>query len=471
MASRVPGNIVDALARRLSDALGTAAVDAGGPALVVRPQDEEGVATALRLAAEALEGGGSGGHSAVPSAGTTPGGRDGAGAIHLPPLLAIRGRGSKQAWGDLPEGVPIVLETTGLRSGVRHDADDLVASAPAGLGWAEFQDQLGQAGQWVPLDPPLAGSATVGGVVAAATSGPRRVANGAVRDLVIGARAVLPGGRVIAPGGRVIKNVAGYDLCKVLVGSFGGLAVITEVTFKVLPLPQCRGWVTADFTGLQAAHRAAMAAVNSVLQPSAVQILWTGGRVRVRVDVDGDEAVVARQVRDLEALLAGAGVTAGAARAAGAAAAIEVAAEGPLPVADHRDLLGAVEAAPVSGCAVVRLGVPAAGLAAAWARAREHLAPLDAAPLRADAAAGLMWWVLPGPPVEAGSPAAERLAEAVARLDADLRAWTGYAALEAGPTAAHRNLGSRPSAAAELSRRVKAVFDPANMLPSPRLGL
>src|SRR5690606_14269994 len=189
------------------------------------------------------------------------------------------------------------------------------------------------------------------------------------------------------------------------------------------------------------------------------------------VDVDGDEAVVARQVRDLEALLAGAGVTAGAARAAGAAAAIEVAAEGPLPVADHRDLLGAVEAAPVSGCAVVRLGVPAAGLAAAWARAREHLAPLDAAPLRADAAAGLMWSVLPGPPVEAGSPAAERLAEAVARLDADLRAWTGYAALEAGPTAAHRNLGSRPSAAAELSRRVKAVFDPANMLPSPRLGL
>lgn len=449
MAERLPNSAFDRLASRLAGDLGPAAVTAAGAALVVRPGDEDGVAAALRRVSEAAGAGRVAGQGAARSA----------------PWLGIRGRGSKAWWGDVPAGTRILLDTTGLRAGLRHDAGDLVASAPAGLGWAELQDELGRAGQWVPLDPPWAEAATIGGVAAAATSGPRRVANGAVRDLVIGARAVLPGGRKIAAGGRVIKNVAGYDLCKLLVGSFGSLGVITELTFKVLPLPECRGSVTAAFADPDAAYRAALAVLGSELQPAAVQILWHDGRPQVRVDVDGVEAVVTRQLRDLRDLL-GRG---------------DVGSEDPLPVASHRDLLGAAAAAPIpQGSVVVRTGLPAGRLPWAWSLGVELLGPLGGRPLRADAAAGLLWWVLPdGAPAGEGEPdgreagpARDRaLAGAVAQLDAQLRTGSGYAALEAGPEAAHRALAARATGAVALSRRIKAVFDPAHLLSSPRLGI
>lgn len=438
----------DRLASQLAGALGPQAVTAAGEGLVVRPVDEGGVTEALRVI-------GAGWLDAAGDEGTRP-------------RLAIRGRGSKAAWGDLPAAPGVILDTTALRTGLRHDAGDLVASAPAGMGWAELQDQLGQAGQWIPLDPPLAGDASVGGVVAAATSGPRRVAYGAVRDLVIGARAVLPGGRAVQAGGRVIKNVAGYDLCKLLVGSFGSLAVITEVTFKVLPVPQCRGSVTADFHDPTPAHRAALDVLASALQPAAVQMLWTEDRVHVRVDVDGHEAVVARQLRDLRELLARPGGAAPAGRAGAFRSAAGIQVEGPLPVTGHRDLLGAMESAPnPPGAAIVRLGMPASALLRAWPAFQRHLDPLDGRPLRADVAAGLMWWVVPGP---AGGEAA-RLAEAVARLNAALRSLRGYATLESGPAEAHRRLAGCDAGSLALSRRIKGVFDPQNLLVSPRLGL
>ena len=103
---------------------------------------------------------------------------------------------------------------------------------------SEFQERLAEAGQWLPIDPPDDGRATLGGVIASGLSGPHTLGFGLPRSFVIGMRAVLADGRQIKAGGNVVKNVAGYDLCKLFTGSYGTLGFVTELTFKLRPLPE-----------------------------------------------------------------------------------------------------------------------------------------------------------------------------------------------------------------------------------------
>ena len=131
----------------------------------------------------------------------------------------------------------LVLTTRRLTKMIRHEPADLVATAEAGLTFREFQNRLREKGQWLPIDPPDDGTATVGGVVAAGLSGPQQLGYGSPRSFVIGLRAILADGRSIKAGGNVVKNVAGYDLCKLFTGSYGTLGLITEVTFKLRPVP------------------------------------------------------------------------------------------------------------------------------------------------------------------------------------------------------------------------------------------
>ena len=131
----------------------------------------------------------------------------------------------------------LVLTTRRLTKMIRHEPADLVATAEAGLTLSEFQNHLKEKGQWLPIDPPDDGTATLGGVVATGLSGPQQMGYGAPRSFVIGLRAILADGRMIKAGGNVVKNVAGYDLCKLFTGSYGTLGLITEVTFKLRPLP------------------------------------------------------------------------------------------------------------------------------------------------------------------------------------------------------------------------------------------
>src|SRR3979490_2243374 len=120
---------------------------------------------------------------------------------------------------------------------VRHEPADLVGTAEAGWALSALQKQLGSAGQWLPIDPPDDGRATLGGVVATGLRGPHSFSFGSPRSYVIGMRVVLADGRAIKAGGSVVKNVAGYDLCKLFTGSYGTLGLITEITFKLRPLP------------------------------------------------------------------------------------------------------------------------------------------------------------------------------------------------------------------------------------------
>jgi glycolate oxidase FAD binding subunit len=150
--------------------------------------------------------------------------------------LRLRGGGTKDFYGG--ELVGELLDTRGYAGIVSHEPTELVVTARCGTPLADLEAALAEKGQMLPFEPPhLGAEATLGGCVAAGLSGPRRVAAGAVRDFVLGARMIDGRGNVLAFGGQVMKNVAGYDVSRLLVGSLGILGVIIEVSLKVLPRP------------------------------------------------------------------------------------------------------------------------------------------------------------------------------------------------------------------------------------------
>lgn len=151
--------------------------------------------------------------------------------------LCITGGGSKTFYGRQVNGTP--LDVRGHRGIVSYDPAELVITARAGTPLAELNAALDAAGQMLPCEAPdFTGSATVGGMVAAGLSGPRRPWVGSVRDFVLGCRIITGHGKHLRFGGEVIKNVAGYDVSRLMTGTFGCLGLITEVSFKVLPKPR-----------------------------------------------------------------------------------------------------------------------------------------------------------------------------------------------------------------------------------------
>jgi FAD/FMN-containing dehydrogenase len=166
----------------------------------------------------------------------------------------------------------LILTTRRMTKIIRHEPADLVATAEAGTTLLEFQKQLASAGQWLPVDPPDDGRATLGGVVASGQGGAQSFGYGLPRAFVIGMRVVLADGRSIKAGGNVVKNVAGYDLCKLFTGSYGTLGLITELTFKLRPLPlETRTIIaTGSLSSLLAPGRAV---ISGSLFPVAVELL------------------------------------------------------------------------------------------------------------------------------------------------------------------------------------------------------
>ena len=150
--------------------------------------------------------------------------------------LRIRGGDSKAFLGRPVNGVE--LDTRAHRGIVSYDPTELVLTARAGTPLAEIETALEAAGQMLPCEPPHHSGATFGGMVAAGLSGPRRPWAGSVRDYVLGTRLITGHGKLLRFGGEVMKNVAGYDLSRLLAGSFGCLGVLTEVSMKVLPKPR-----------------------------------------------------------------------------------------------------------------------------------------------------------------------------------------------------------------------------------------
>jgi glycolate dehydrogenase FAD-binding subunit len=189
--------------------------------------------------------------------------------------IAPYGGGTQIGIGAPPVRLDAVVVTRRLNGVVDYQPDDMTVTVEAGMMMAELQATLAERGQFLPLDPPLAARATVGGTVAANASGPWRCAYGSARDWLIGVRVVAPDGRIVKGGGRVVKNVAGYDLCKLYTGSLGTLGILAELTFKVLPRPETAGLAAVPLR-LDQVEPLLAALMDSDLAPSALELLTAG---------------------------------------------------------------------------------------------------------------------------------------------------------------------------------------------------
>ena len=182
------------------------------------------------------------------------------------------GRRSKLHWGRLVEGVNLVISVEKLDRLVDHAIGDLTITAEAGKKFSDVQTLLGQSGQFLAIDPHYPDQATLGGIISTADTGALRHRYHSVRDMVLGISFVRSDGQLVKAGGRVVKNVAGYDLMKLLTGAYGTLGIITQVTLRVYPIPQASQTIVLSGRPENIAQ-AAQTLLNSALTPSAIELL------------------------------------------------------------------------------------------------------------------------------------------------------------------------------------------------------
>jgi glycolate oxidase FAD binding subunit len=217
----------------------------------------------------------------------------------------VRGSGTKLGWGPAPTAVDVLISTARLNAVVAHRHGDLTATLQAGATLANVNRALAEHRQWIPLDPPWADRATIGGLVATNDSGPRRHRYGAPRDLIIGVEFARADGRLAKGGGIVVKNVAGYDLPRLLSGSFGSLAVIVSATFKLYPLTIASRTLIVPLAKTSELGVLTSKLTNGHLTPTALEFATHPLRLLVRFE--SIEASVMQQSQTFEHQMADAG--------------------------------------------------------------------------------------------------------------------------------------------------------------------
>jgi glycolate oxidase FAD binding subunit len=393
--------------------LGAYSIDGQVPALLCQVFGVDEIGPALRLCAEA-------------------------GATVIP-----WGGGTLMGLGNLSQRVDVVLALDKLSRLVEHDDANLTATVEAGMTCAAFQRALAERRQFLPVDPPRPERATLGGLAAANINGPRRALYGGMRDLVIGMKMALATGERVKTGGKVVKNVAGYDLAKLFIGSLGTLGVITELTYRVSPLPE----VAASFVATGAMDRClafAKETYGSPLLPSALVVAGAAdeGACRAAAWVEGFEEGVARHMRVLSAAAGRAGLE------------VQV-----LRDAAHEALWQELGGFGWSGGGILcRLTVPAGSI--------EKILPQLAASgavsgYAAHYGSGALWVLLEPSPAGAG------FYKSLAAATRDCR---GHAIIASAPAALKQSLdvwGAPPPTLA-LMRRIKQQFDPDGILSPGR---
>jgi glycolate oxidase FAD binding subunit len=378
-------------------------------------------------------------------------------------------------WGggtQMPRGAPprdgaLVVGLRRLGRVLEHEPADLTATAEAGITLEALQTTLRAQGQWLPLDPPAPREATLGGVLAANAAGPRRLGYGTARDLVIGIRVVAPDGQLVRAGGKVVKNVAGYDLSKLYIGSLGTLGIIVDATLKLRPRPETEGACWATFPTLPAGARAALAVAGSELEPVALTLLDPDGAAACGRQAGletptGAAAVLAMFDGLTDAVIAARDEAGRALRAAGAGTVAILDA-----TASDRALDAVREARRLvtSPLAVATAGVLPADVGA-------YLEAADAAAravgLRvvslAQAGHGLVTLILTAARAESPPPAATAIA--LARCRDAARAREGHLTIEWAPLGVREAcpVWDPPGPAIELMRGLKARLDPQGVL-------
>jgi glycolate oxidase len=213
------------------------------PEVAVLPQDTEAVAEVMKLAT----------------------------AFKVP--VTPRGAGTGLSGGALPVCGGIVLCTAGLNKILEIDTGNLMAVVQPGVILQEFQEMVEEKGLFYPPDPASRGSCYIGGNLAECSGGPRAVKYGVTKDYVVGVEAVLPDGEVIRHGGKLLKNVTGYNLTQLLIGSEGTLAVITKVYLQLIPLPPHRSMLLVPFDSLESCARSVPAIMNEGIIPSVLELM------------------------------------------------------------------------------------------------------------------------------------------------------------------------------------------------------
>ena len=207
-----------------------------------------------------------------------------------------RGGGTKSDWGNPPRRTAVMLSTANLNRVIEHAWADLTVTVEAGCTIAELQRTLAQHGQRLAVDPLWPEKATVGGVLSTNDTGVLRLRYGGLRDLIIGVTLALADGTLAKSGGKVVKNVAGYDLSKLVTGAFGTLGVITGATFRLHPLPKHTHTVTAAVPDLGAMQQLLNKILDAQLVPAAVQVRVGAGAPQIDVLFEGTEEGIYAQI-------------------------------------------------------------------------------------------------------------------------------------------------------------------------------
>jgi glycolate oxidase FAD binding subunit len=386
--------------------------------------------------------------------------------------VAPWGGGTTQGLGRPPGRLDVVVCLDRLARIVEFDAANLVVSAEAGVPLADLGWVLAVKREFLPLDPARMDRRTVGGVIATNASGPSRLLYGLARDLVLGMRVVLGTGERIRCGGKVIKNVSGYDMTKLFIGSLGTLGIITEVTFKLLPVPATRATVAGVFADLDQASAVITRALESFLLPEAMELLDAQALAAVprlglagsagyglAVSLAGSPETVERQVRDFLGLFTeGQAATSTTLRPE----------ESPAAWSEIRDALDRAVEGPERVC--VKLGVPISQTPAFIAKAAA-LMRRDGwrGAIAAHAGSGVVRAACALP---AGTPP-EPVRDGIEALRREAEAAEGSLVVEEAPPAVKRHLDAwgKPGEAFAVMRRLKAEFDPAGVLnPGRFLG-
>ena len=412
-------------------------VDGMVPGLVVGPGTQEEVSSVLAVCAEA-------------SAAVVP-----------------WGGGAAMGLGNPPRRADVVVSLGRLDRIVELDAANLCVTVEAGVKLAALQVALGQKREILPVDPPADSKVTMGGLVAANQSGPSRLLYGTARDWVLGMRVALAGGERIHCGGKVIKNVSGYDMNKLFIGSLGTLGIITEVTCKLLPLPAMRAGVVGLFPDLAQATDVVRQTLESVLLPEALDLLDAdavtlvaprlgleapAGACGVAVAVVGGRETVERQVREFSTLFRD-----GAGRA--------------MPLADGRSVLAwdtirnifGLLPAPPAVRVLCKIAVPIGRtrdlFVAAGALGRRHGLPVTVV---AHAGSGIVWacYLLgpTAPPEVALADALEALRREAEDAEGSLVLWDAPASLKA-----RLDAWGKPRDGFGVMKRLKEEFDPRGL--------
>jgi len=200
--------------------------------------------------------------------------------------VLLCGSGSKLHWGGLAQEIQVVISTARMNRLIEHAVGDMTVTVEAGMRFAELQALLAKSGQFLTADPAYAHTATLGGIVATADTGALRQRYGGIREFLIGISLVRTDGQAAKAGGRVVKNVAGYDLMKLFTGSYGTLGAISELTFRLYPLPAASQTVVL-MGDAEAIAQAAATLLASGLTPTAIELLSAAAVKALSLDSSG----------------------------------------------------------------------------------------------------------------------------------------------------------------------------------------